>query len=212
MKLMIEAVDYKSLEFINEAADADGKKNWKIKGPFLQAETKNRNGRIYSSDLIKREVNKYMKERVETSRAMGELDHPPTPQINLDRVSHLVENLSFEDNSAIGVAKLLNTPTGRTAQALLEGGVKLGVSSRGVGTLTKDRVNEDYGLICIDIVGDPSALNAYVDGIYENVDYIIDNDQIVEQAVQNLKKELSVSGTKKLKSKLKRFLDEITRL
>lgn len=212
MKLMIEAVDYDSIEYVNEAADTDGKKNWKIKGPFLQAETKNRNGRIYSSSLIEREVNKYMKERVMTSRAMGELDHPPTPQINLDRVSHLVEDLSFENNSAIGVAKLLDTPTGRTAQALLEGGVKLGVSSRGVGTLTKDKVNEDYGLICIDIVGDPSALNAYVDGIYENVDYIIDNDQIVERAVKNLKKELSSSGTKKLRSNLTRFLNEITGL
>ena len=96
MKLMIESVDNDSLEFVNESVDGSDKKSWKIKGPFLQAETKNRNGRIYPSELIKREVDKYMKERVSTSRAMGELDHPPTPQINLDRVSHLVSDLFFE--------------------------------------------------------------------------------------------------------------------
>ena len=150
-----------------------------------------------------------MKERVATKRAMGELDHPPSPQINLDRVSHLVEDLAMDGGSAIGTAKLLDTPMGKTAQALLDGGVKLGVSSRGLGTLKGENVNDDYNLICIDIVGDPSAMNAYVDGIYENAEYIMDGDSIVERAVEELKKTLSKTGTKEVAANLKKFLAHI---
>lgn len=208
MKLMIEHIDYDSLDFVNESTES-GQKIWKIKGPFMQAETKNRNGRIYTRPIIEREVNNYKRDRIQTNRAMGELDHPPTPQINLDRVSHLVEDLYMDGVSAIGTAKILDTPMGKTASALLSGGVKLGVSSRGVGTLKGETVNSDYRLICIDIVGDPSALNAYVDGIYENTDYIIDGNKIVEAAVDNFKKSLSVNGTRKLMYDLKRFLNDI---
>lgn len=208
MKLFVENVDCQSLDFITESDD-EGKKSWKIKGPFLQSGVKNRNGRIYSGKIIEREVSKYMKERVATKRAMGELDHPPSPQINLDRVSHLVEDLAMDGGSAIGTAKLLDTPMGKTAQALLDGGVKLGVSSRGLGTLKGENVNDDYNLICIDIVGDPSAMNAYVDGIYENAEYIMDGDSIVERAVEELKKTLSKTGTKEVAANLNKFLAHI---
>tara|TARA_R110001606_G_scaffold88448_6_gene199287 strand:- start:12417 stop:13052 length:636 start_codon:yes stop_codon:yes gene_type:complete len=207
MKLMIENTDIESLDFLQESVE--GKKSWKIQGPFLQAETKNRNGRIYPQGVIEREVNKYTKERIATKRAMGELDHPPTPQLNLDRVSHLIENLSMDGNTAIGTAKLLDTPMGLTAQALLNGGVKLGVSSRGLGSLKGETVGHDYNLICVDIVGDPSALNAYVDGILESKDFIIDNNAIVERAVENLKKGLDVSGSKKIADNLSAFLSSI---
>lgn len=209
MKLMIEQTDYKSLEVISEAAE-DGTKTWKIKGPFLESETKNRNGRVYGKDIIEREVNTYSKDRIATKRAMGELDHPPTPQINLDRVSHIIEDLTMDGNSAIGTAKLLDTPMGKIAQQLLSGGVQLGVSSRGVGSLKGENVGDDYKLICVDIVGDPSALNAYVDGIYENADYMIDNNQIVERAVENLKKELDSKGSLRVHESLQRFLKDIT--
>lgn len=208
MKLIVENIDYQSLDFLTES-DASGKKCWKITGPFLQAETKNRNGRIYSQNIISREVDKYTQERISTSRAMGELDHPPSPQLNLDRVSHLITDLRMEGISAIGTAKLLDTPCGRTAQALLEGGVKLGVSSRGVGSLKDDKVGDDYKLICVDIVGDPSALNAYVDGIYENAEFIVDGNSIVERAVENLKKELDAKGSKRIAEGLSNFLSDI---
>jgi len=208
MKLMIESVDYDSLEIIKEDSGS-GSKSWKIRGPFMQAETKNRNGRIYPKKILDREVNRYMKERINTKRALGELDHPPTPQINLDRVSHLIEDLTMSGNDAIGTAKLLDTPMGRIAQSLLDGGVKLGVSSRGVGSMKESIVNEDYNLICIDIVGDPSALNAYVDGIYENAEYIVSGNTIVETAVKNLKQELDAHGTKRVFEDMKRFLHDI---
>jgi hypothetical protein len=207
MKLMIENTDVDSLDFLQESVE--GKKSWKIKGPFLQAETKNRNGRIYPQSVIEREVNKYTTERIATKRAMGELDHPPTPQLNLDRVSHLIENLAMDGNSAIGTAKLLDTPMGKTAQALLDGGVKLGVSSRGVGSLKGETVGGDYNLICVDIVGDPSALNAYVDGILESKEFIIDDNVIVERAVENLKKDLDVNGSKRIADNLSKFLEHI---
>jgi hypothetical protein len=208
MKLMVEHVDRDSLQIINESAE-DGTKFWKIRGPFLQSECKNRNGRIYGKGLLEREVNRYVEERVKTNRAMGELDHPPTPALSLDRVSHLIEDLRMEGNDAIGTAKILNTPTGKIAAALLEGGVKLGVSSRGVGTLKGEFVNEDYNLICVDIVGDPSAMNAYVDGIFENKEYIIDGNEIVEQAIEKLEKETAKHGSKHILEAMKRFLADI---
>lgn len=207
MKLMIESTDIDSLDFLQESVE--GRKCWKIKGPFLQAETKNRNGRIYPRSVIEREVTKYTTERIATKRAMGELDHPPTPQLNLDRVSHLIEDLSMEGNSAIGTAKLLDTPMGLTAQALLNGGVKLGVSSRGVGSLKGETVGGDYNLICVDIVGDPSALNAYVDGILESKDFIIDDNVIVEKAVEHLKRNLAVTGSARIAENLTKFLETI---
>jgi hypothetical protein len=207
MKLMIENTDVDSLDFLQESVE--GKKSWKIKGPFLQAETKNRNGRIYPQSVIEREVNKYTTNRIATNRAMGELDHPPTPQLNLDRVSHLITELNMDGNSAIGTAKLLDTPMGKTAQALLDGGVKLGVSSRGVGSLKGETVGGDYNLICVDIVGDPSALNAYVDGILESKEFIIDDNVIVERAVENLKKDLDANGSNRIADNLSKFLEQI---
>jgi hypothetical protein len=208
MKLMVERVDTESLEILSEAA-SDGTKFWRIRGPFLQSEQKNKNGRIYGKSLLEREVNRYVEERVKTNRALGELDHPPTPSLSLDRVSHIIEDLRMEGNDAIGTAKILNTPMGKIAGALLEGGVKLGVSSRGVGTLKGEFVNEDYSLICVDIVGDPSAMNAYVDGIFENKEYIIDGNEIVEQAVQKLEKATAKHGSKYILDDMKRFLSDI---
>lgn len=208
MKLMVEAVDSGLIES-KSVSGADGEKSWYIQGPFLQADTKNRNGRIYPKKILEREVKKYIKEKVETKQAIGELDHPPTPSVGLDRVSHLVESLEFDGNDVIGRAKILDTPCGRTVQSMLKGGVRLGVSSRGLGTITEDTVNDDYTLVCIDIVGDPSALSAYVDGIYESVDYIISGDRIVERAVNNLKTTLDRSGSKHIYEAMCRFLSDI---
>lgn len=206
MKLIVETMEH--MESVLQES-ADGKKDWYIKGPFLQADTKNRNGRIYPKKILEREVEKYIKEKVDTKQALGELDHPPQPTVNLDRVSHLVESLEFNGNDCIGKAKILDTPCGRTVKALLEGGARLGVSSRGLGSLDGDTVKDDYSLICIDIVGDPSALSAYVDGIYESVEYIIAGDRIVEQAADNFKNTLAARGNKAAYDALCKFLSDI---
>lgn len=214
MKLIIEQADLGSISYLKESSEEEKEKHWYITGPFMQAETKNRNGRIYPKKIMEREVNRYRKEMIETHRAMGELDHPETPTINLDRVSHLIESLEFDGNDIIGKAKILDTPTGRIAQALLEGGVKLGVSSRGLGTLNEDdnvTVNDDYQLVCVDIVGDPSALSAYVNGIVENKEYIIQGDTIVERAVENLEDSLAKHGSREILDDLKMFLHDIGR-
>ena len=212
MKLMVEDVDLSSIEYLKESADGSNEKHWYITGPFMQVETKNRNGRIYPKKIMEREVEKYRKEMIETHRAMGELDHPETPTINLDRVSHIIESLVFDGNDIIGKAKILDTPMGRIAQSLLEGGVKLGVSSRGLGTLNEEdntTVNDDYQLVCVDIVGDPSAQSAYVNGIMENKEYIIQGDSIVERAVESLEKKLDKHGSREILEDLKSFLKDI---
>lgn len=208
MKLMVEHVDFESIQVIQESVDGV-EKSFKIRGPFLEAERTNRNGRVYPIHIIEREVGKYVANRVKTKRACGELDHPPTPSLNLDRVSHLVEDLHMEGNLAIGTAKILDTPMGKIASSLLKAGVGLGVSSRGLGTLKGNIVNEDYGLLCIDIVGDPSAPSAYVDGIFENKEWIISGNTIVEAAVDQLKQKLDKSGSKVIREALSKFLSDI---
>lgn len=210
MKLMIERVDVDSL-VVEHATNETGLKFWKITGPFMQAEIQNRNGRIYKLPTLRREVDKFVNEKVKTNRALGELDHPPTPQVTLDRVSHKITDLQIVENDIVGTATILNTPTGRIAQALLEGGVKLGVSSRGLGDLEEDKktVSDNFNLVTIDIVGDPSALNAYVDGIYESKEFIVSGDSIVEKAVKDFTNQLDKHGTREIMQDLKRFLESI---
>lgn len=211
MKLIVEQADMGSLEIISEASENGGKKNYKIKGVFLQSEKKNKNGRVYSKPLLEREVAKYNKEKIADNRGMGELDHPPSPTINLERVSHLVESLQMDGNNGVGTARILNTPMGNIASSLLESGVKLGVSTRGVGSLTGGTVNEDYNLIAVDLVADPSAHEAFVEGILENKDYIIDGDKIIESAVENLEQELSDKGSKAIYAGMQEFLRTVKR-
>ena len=198
LKLLTEFQDFSTLEVLTESAE-DGSKVYRIKGPFLQAEVKNRNGRIYSKTLLEREIKNFVKEKVDTKRAMGELDHPATPQINLDRVSHLIESLDMEGNDGMGTAKLLDTPMGRIAQTLVKDGILLGVSTRGVGSLKGDKVNEDYKMITIDLVADPSAPNAFVEGILEGKNYIIGDDgNIVEVAIAELQRKVDNKGLGKI--------------
>jgi hypothetical protein len=208
MKLITEYVDYNDLEIITES-DGDGKKTLKIKGPFLGAEIKNRNGRVYPRELIEREVERYTKDKINKGRSMGELDHPPVPQLNLDRVSHLIESLTMDGNQAIGVAKILDTPMGNIAKSLIESGVNLGTSSRGVGTLKGHTVNSDFKLITVDIVGEPSYQQAYVEGILENKEYIIQGNSIVEVAVNNFQRSLDRKGSSIIKEALDEFLTEL---
>jgi len=178
MKLITEA-KFEDVEYITEAKE-DGSKNHYIHGIFLQAEVPNRNGRIYRLPIMEAAVNRYIEDHVKTNRGYGELGHPAGPQINLDRVSHLITELKKDGNNFVGKAKLADTPMGNIAKGLLKSGSNLGVSSRGLGSLKPNKqgimeVQEDFHLAtAADIVADPSAPDAFVKGIMENVDWVFD--------------------------------------
>ena len=185
MKLITEMYD--DFEILTEGKGKD----MKIKGVFMQAETKNRNGRVYPLDVLQKEVARYNKELVETKRAFGELGHPEGPTVNLDRVSHMIEELVPEGNNIIGKAKILDTPNGKIVKELLNAGAKLGVSSRGMGTLEKkgqtNYVKDDFYLAtAADIVADPSAPKAFVEGIMEGKEWIWDNGILKESEVAKI--------------------------
>tara|TARA_Y100001973_G_scaffold94088_1_gene145694 strand:- start:68 stop:685 length:618 start_codon:yes stop_codon:yes gene_type:complete len=185
MKLITEMYD--DFEILTEGKGKD----MKIKGVFMQAETKNRNGRVYPLDVLQKEVARYNKELVETKRAFGELGHPDGPTVNLDRVSHMIEELVPEGNNIIGKAKILDTPNGKIVKELLNAGAKLGVSSRGMGTLEKkgqtNYVKDDFYLAtAADIVADPSAPKAFVEGIMEGKEWIWDNGILREAEVAKI--------------------------
>ena len=174
MKLITELVDH-DLSVITEGKGKD----LYIEGIFMQSAVKNKNGRFYPKQILAKEVSRYVKEEVKSKRAIGELNHPATPTINPERASHLVTSLVESGNNFIGKAKILNTPMGEIVKGLLDGGVKLGVSSRGLGSLAKkgniSYVREDFRLCSIDIVADPSAPSAFVEGIMENAEWVYDD-------------------------------------
>lgn len=219
MKLIVETVE--DVEYVTEAKE-DGSKNLYIEGIFLQSAIKNRNGRMYPESVMDKEVSRYMKEAVETKTAMGELGHPNGPQINLDRVSHRIVSLRKEGTDYIGKALITNTPMGNIARGIMESGARLGVSSRGMGTLKLNRegvneVQDDFRLAtAADIVADPSAPNAWVDGIMESVDWVYD-ERLGWKAVQlaeQTKKEIenAVSSRTLEERKLQMFESYITKL
>ena len=184
MKLITESIN--DVQVITE--EKNGVKSLYISGPFLVAEMKNKNGRMYKTDTLKKEVDRYNEEYVSKNRAFGELGHPDSPTINLDRVSHLITNLKQEGNQWIGKAKILETPMGKIAKSLMEGGATLGVSSRGMGSLKEvngvNVVQDDYYLAtAADIVADPSAPGAFVQGIMEGKEWIWDNGVVKEMDV-----------------------------
>jgi hypothetical protein len=198
MKLITETIVAKPL-ILEEA----GVKSYFIEGPFLQAELKNRNGRVYPLELLVREVNRYKKEFISENRALGELGHPDSPTINLDRVSHLIVELNQTGNDFVGRAKILNTPNGTIVKALIDDGVQLGVSSRGVGSLNTtsqgDVVGDDFYLAtAADIVADPSAPNAFVRGIMEGKEWVWQNGKLTEAQIQQYRKELQSAPKKKV--------------
>ena len=187
MKLITEEIN--KVEFIVE--EHQGKKSLFIEGVFLQGNQKNRNGRVYRTETLKREVNRYMTEYVEKGRALGELGHPDGPIVNLDRVSHKIVDLRQEGNNFIGKAKLLDTPMGKIAKNLIDEGVTLGVSSRGIGSLKETKegyklVGEDFMLAtAADIVADPSAPDAFVQGIMEGKEWFLDNGILKEKQIDD---------------------------
>ena len=188
MKLMSEVNE--SVEFIIEG---DAKKDYYIKGVFLQAEITNRNGRIYPSEVMEKGVKTYTEAYIGKNRAFGELDHPSGPSINLDRVSHMIKELVKEGNDYVGKAKILDTPMGKIVKNLMDEGALLGVSSRGLGTLKESQgkkiVQSDFILAtAADIVSDPSAPSAFVQGIMEGVDFEFHNGLLVQKLEETKRK------------------------
>jgi hypothetical protein len=192
MKLIAEYTE-QNIQCLVEAKE-DGSKSYTIEGVFAQAEQKNRNGRIYPKMIMENAVKKYAKEQVATKRAVGELNHPDGPTVNLDKVSHLITDLKVEDNNVMGKATILGTPMGEIVKGLLEGGVQLGVSTRGMGSLEKRGdamyVKDDFMLNTIDIVQDPSAPGAFVNGIMEGVDWVWNNGIIEAQEIEKMETEI----------------------
>ena len=191
MKLIREEIE--AVEVLTE--ENNGKKTFHIQGPFLQGDIKNRNGRIYESKILAKEVDRYNDAYISKNRAMGELGHPDGPTVNLDRVSHKITSLKQEGSNFIGKAKILETPMGRIAGALLNDGVTLGVSSRGMGSLVNrngvNYVGEDFMLAtAADIVADPSAPDAFVQGIMEGREWVWDNGLLKEKDIQEFKTRL----------------------
>ena len=194
LKLISEAVE--DLEFITEDKD-NGDKSYKIKGIFLQADIKNRNGRVYPMEVLQKEVGKYNKNFIEQKRAFGELGHPDGPTVNLERVSHMITSLKEDGKNFIGEAKIMDTPMGKIVKNLMDEGAKLGVSSRGMGSLRQkggaNVVSDDFYLAtAADIVADPSAPNAFVEGIMEGKEWVWNNGALVEAHVADLKKKFDV--------------------
>jgi len=192
MKLIAEYTD-QNLEVLTEAKK-DGSKKYSIEGVFMQAESKNRNGRIYPRGVMESAVNKYTEEQVSKGRAVGELNHPEGPTVNLDKVSHKIDSLNWKGNDVVGKATILNTPMGKIVEGLLDGGVKLGVSTRGMGSLQRDKdamvVKPDFMLNAVDIVQDPSAPSAFVNGVMEGVEWIWNNGIIEAQTIEQMETEI----------------------
>ena len=202
MKLITEMND--SVSFVTEATE-NGKKKFAIEGVFMQSDTVNRNGRVYPRQILEGEVDRYNKKYVLENRALGELNHPSGPTVNLDKVSHIITTLRMEGKDVVGKAKLLETPCGMIAQSLIESGVKLGVSSRGMGSLKENRgykeVQKDFMLSAVDIVADPSAPNAFVNGIMEGREWIMENGMWSEHQIQNAKRIIKNSSSRNKKTK-----------
>jgi hypothetical protein len=189
VKLISEEIQ--DVEYVTEQKE-NGKKNYKIKGIFMQADIKNRNGRVYPEEVLAKEVRRYNKEQINQNRAYGELGHPEGPTINLERASHMITKLYPDGKNFIGEAKVLSTPMGEIVKNLLDDGAKLGVSSRGMGSLNQKNganyVNGDFYLAtAADIVADPSAPNAFVQGIMEGKEWVWNHGTLVEAELVRMK-------------------------
>ena len=208
MKLISEFNDY-AVEPVIVESNENGKKDYFIEGIFMQSEIKNRNGRIYPKEVIQKEVKRYNKEFVEQDRAFGELGHPEGPTINLDKVSHMITTLKEDGNNFVGRAKILSTPNGQIVKNLIDDGAKLGVSSRGLGSLESkgnaQYVKDDFQLATAgDIVADPSAPEAFVNGIMEGTEWVYESGILKARDIEDMQKEMKSARLNQLEeTKLK---------
>jgi len=215
MKLITEYVE-NNLDVICEAKK-NGEKNYFIEGVFMQSNKKNRNGRIYEKKTMEKAVEKYVTEQVKTGRAVGELYHPEGPTVNLDKVSHKITDLHWQGNDVVGKASILKTPMGKIVEGLLDGGVKLGVSSRGMGSLVQKNgvsyVGDDFMLSTVDIVQDPSAPSAFVNGVMEGVEWVWDNGLIRQRDIEEIETEIKRAPRKDLhEAEIRAFKNFLSKL
>jgi hypothetical protein len=215
MKLITEYVE-QNIETICEQKK-DGSKDYFIEGVFMQSNKKNRNGRIYEKASLEKAVEKYVVEQVKEGRAVGELNHPEGPTVNLDKVSHKITDLHWQGNDVVGKASILKTPMGKIVEGLLEGGVKLGVSSRGMGSLVQKNgasyVGDDFMLATVDIVQDPSAPSAFVNGVMEGVEWVWDNGLIRQQDIEAIETEIKSAPRKNLQeAEIRAFKNFLSKL
>ena len=199
MKLISEEIQ--NAEYLVE--DNGGKKSYKIKGIFLQSDLKNRNGRVYPKQVLEQEVARYNREFINKKRAFGELGHPDGPTVNLERVSHMITSLTPEGKNFIGEAKIMDTPYGKIVKGLIDEGAQLGVSSRGMGSIIQrngaNYVKDDFYLAtAADIVADPSAPDAFVEGIMESKEWVWDNGKLVERDIEAWKQQIREAKRRKL--------------
>jgi len=215
MKLICELQETVEYELIEEG---DKPKQYFIEGIFMQSEKKNKNGRVYPLPVLEKEVNRYVKEYVEPKRAFGELGHPDGPTVNLDRASHMITSLVKEGKNFVGRAKVLDTPNGKIVKCLIDEGARLGVSSRGMGTLKPDKKaqvvqNDFYLATAADIVADPSAPNAFVEGIMEGREWIWDNGLLKEQDIERARDNIRNASSRELEEvKLSEFKNLLSKL
>ena len=216
MKLITEVTE--EVQFITELDEATGKNTFYIDGIFMQSEKKNRNGRIYPRGILMKEVKRYNDQHVLKNRALGELNHPQGPTVNLDRVSHIIKELKEDGDNVYGKAKIMDTPMGKIVKNLMAEGASLGVSSRGMGSLKKldngiNEVQNDFMLSAVDIVADPSAPDAFVNGIMEGKEWIWDNGILKETDIHKICCELHKTSKKHLEEKtidiFKKFLSKL---
>ena len=207
MKLISEEIQ--NAEYLVE--DNGGKKSYKIKGIFLQSDLKNRNGRVYPKEVLENEVARYNREFINKKRAFGELGHPDGPTVNLERVSHMITKLTPDGKNFIGEAKIMDTPYGKIVKGLIDEGAQLGVSSRGMGSIIQrngaNYVKDDFSLAtAADIVADPSAPDAFVEGIMESKEWVWENGKLVERDIEAWKRQIREAKQRKLDEiKLKVF-------
>ncbi len=208
-----EDMDFHVMENLILEKDVTGGKikNYFIKGPFLEANIKNKNDRIYPFPVLEREVDEFNKSKIATKSAVGELGHPDSVQINEERISHLITELSFVDkNICVGKALIGNTPMGKIAKSLLDMGVRMGVSSRGLGTLKEGVVQNDYKLKTVDCVAEPSAPNAWVEGIMESKkDWVYENGLLTEKEIETFEKKLDTYTVEDRQTAILRVFDEV---
>ena len=212
MKLITETVE--QIEFLTEATE-DGGKNYFIEGCFMEADTLNRNKRVYPKHILLNEVNRYTKEYVDNKRAFGELNHPSGPTVNLDRVAIIITELNCNGSQVQGRAKVMATPMGEIVKSLIKEGARLGVSTRGMGSLKQkngyNEVQPDFMLSAVDVVADPSAPNAFVNGIMEGKEWIWDNGMLIEKEIEQYHRELKRASSKDLEQKGMKLFEDFLR-
>ena len=216
MKLICEVNE--DIQYELEEAEGDKPKKYFLEGIFMQADQKNRNGRLYPKNILAKEVKRYSEKYIKSNRAFGELGHPDGPTVNLDRVSHMITDLKEDGSNFVGRAKVMDTPYGKIVKNLIDEGAKLGVSSRGMGSLKPNKdaqvVQSDFYLAtAADIVADPSAPDAFVEGIMEGKEWVWDNGLIREKAINEYKREITNAPRKNLeKVKIRAFEDFLLKL